>query len=397
MKPTRQEVDKLFEREVIAGVIPSRDEFEKHILSGKSLHIYLGLDPTNTNVHLGHVQNILFLEDLRKLGARVTLLFGSFTGLVGDPTDKDAARTALTRKQVHAHMRTWKKQVAPLLRLSLFSNARIAYNNTWFDLFSMEDFLTLMRETTVQQLLERDMFQQRITSEKPLYTHELMYPILQGYDSVAMQVDAELCGTDQTFNALMGRTMVRRFLDKEKFVITMNLIEGDGVLMSKSNGTGVFVDVEKSGNHRMFGSIMALNDSFILPLFRGCTRIPMDEVRTLNISGGVATRDVKLRLAREVVGMFWGTRAANEAEVAYITQFREKGIPDTVPSITLSSSCTLSTFVAKHTEVSNARAKRQVKEGGVSVNDTKITDSTFILSKGTAYTVRAGRKLFTIV
>ena len=197
------------------------------------------------------------------MGAKVTLLFGSFTGLVGDPTDKDSARPQLTKKQVRKNMGSWRRQVSPVLDLSLFGEAKINYNHRWFNLFFLSKFLGLLREVTVQQLLERDMFQRRLNSGKPLYAHEMLYPILQGYDSVAMKVDAELCGTDQTFNALVGRTMVRRHLDKEKFVITMNLIQADGVMMSKSAGTGVFVDIERGGNHRMFGAIMALPDGFI--------------------------------------------------------------------------------------------------------------------------------------
>ena len=314
MQATREQIETLFERKTIAEVIPSREVFEKQLSSGKPFHIYLGIDPTAKQVHLGHIQNVLLLEDLRRMGAKVTLLFGSFTGLIGDPTGKEKARTQLTRKQVRENMRSWKKQVAPVLDVSVFSSARVDYNHRWFDTMSLEQFLALLRETTAQQLLERDMFQKRLESGKPLYTHELLYPILQGYDSVAMGVDAELCGTDQTFNALMGRTMARRYLDKEKYVITMELIQANGVMMSKSAGTGVFVDIEEGGNHRMFGAIMALSDGFIDPLFRGCTRVPMDAIAKMDLRGGVATRDAKLRLAQEIVGMFWGADQAKKAE-----------------------------------------------------------------------------------
>lgn len=398
MESTHEQVQTLFERGTVTDVIPSREAFEEHVLSDKPFHIYLGLDPTAQQVHLGHIQNVLFLEDLRKMGAKVTLLFGSFTGLVGDPTDRDSARPQLTREQVRENMRSWKRQVSPALKLSLFSNARIDYNHRWFDTFSLENFLGLLRETTAQQLLERDMFQKRLDSGKPLYTHEMMYPILQGYDSVAMKVDAELCGTDQTFNALVGRTMVRRYLDKEKFVVTMNLIQADGVMMSKSTGTGVFVDIEQGGNHRMFGAIMALPDGFIDPLFRGCTRIPMDEIAKIDLSGGVATRDAKLRLARKIVGMFWNAEEAKSAEKAYITQFREKEVPDTAPVITITEQIVVLNLVVEHLGISRSEAKRKFAQGAVSIDSEKITDIGYILEKSdTERILRVGRHMFRII
>ena len=397
MQATREQVQALFERNTIADVIPSREVFEERLLSGKPFHIYLGIDPTAKQVQLGHIQNILLLEDLRRMGAKVTLLFGSFTGLIGDPTGKEKARSQLTRSQVREHMRSWKQQVSPVLNLSLLSNARINYNHRWFDKVSLEQFLGLLRETTAQQLLERDMFQKRLDSGKPLYAHEMMYPILQGYDSVAMGVDAELCGTDQTFNALMGRTMTRRYLDKEKFVLTMALIQADGVMMSKSAGTGVFVDVERGGNHRMFGAIMALPDGFIDPLFRGCTRIAMDAIAEMDFAGGVATRDAKLRLAREIVGMFWGVAAAKVAEADYITQFREKAVPDTAPTITVDDGAVLLDVVVAHTGMSRSEAKRKFAEGAVSFAGEKVTAIAFTVAKdGAEQVLRVGRKVFRV-
>lgn len=397
MQASREQIQALFERNTIADVIPSKADFEKRLLSGEPFHIYLGIDPTAKQVHLGHIQNILLLEDLRRMGAEITLLFGSFTGLIGDPTGKEKARSQLTREQVREHMRSWRRQVSPVLDLSLMSKARINYNHRWFDKVSLEQFLTLLRETTVQQLLERDMFQKRLADGKPLYAHELMYPVLQGYDSVAMQVDAELCGTDQTFNALMGRTMAQRYLSKEKFVITMELIQADGVMMSKSAGTGVFVDIEPDGNHRMFGAIMALPDGFIDPLFRGCTRVPMDEIKQISVAGGVATRDAKLRLAREIVGMFWGVGQAKAAEEGYVRQFREKSVPDSAPSITVSAEVLLLDLVVEHVSVSRSEAKRKFAQGAVSIDAQKITDITHTLTKSdTERVLRVGRKMFRV-
>ncbi len=394
MKVTREQIDTLFEREIVADIIPSKEVFTEHVLADKPFHIYFGIDPTAERIHLGHVQNILFLEDMRRLGAKVTLLFGLFTGLVGDPSGRESLRPHLTPAQVRKNVRLWRRQIAPILHLSRFGGAKIGYNNRWFDMFSMSDFLTLMQSTTVQQLLERDMFRKRMEDGKPLYTHEMIYPILQGYDSVAMRVDAELCGTDQTFNALVGRTMVRRYLKKEKFVIAMELIQADGVMMSKSTGTGVFVDMEEGGNHKMFGSIMALPDSFILPLFRGCTRVPMDEVRAMHVSGGTATRDAKLRLASEIITLFWGTRHAQEAKNSYVRQFSEKAVPDNAVSITFSDNASLLDIVVKYAASSNADAKRKFAQGAVSLDGEKITDVQYALKKGNEHILRVGRLIF---
>ena len=180
------------------------------------------------------------------------------------------------------------------------------------------------------------MFQVRMKAGKPLYASELIYPALQGYDSVALKVDAELCGTDQIFNALIGRDMVKKYLNKEKFVVSMNLIEGDVLLMSKSNGTGVFVDMQKGGNNRMFGSIMALPDSFIHPLYLGCTRVPLKEIESFDLKGGVNTRDVKLRLGYEIVKMFWGEKYALRAKEEYISQFSKKETPKNAETVRVS-------------------------------------------------------------
>ena len=397
MRATQEQVQALFERKTIADVIPSKAELEKRLLSDDPFHIYLGIDPTAKQVHLGHIQNILLLEDLRKMGAKVTLLFGSFTGLIGDPTGKEKARSQLTREQVRENMRSWKRQVSQVLGLSAFSGARIDYNHRWFDRVSLEQFLELLRGVTVQHLLERDMFQKRLDSGKPLYAHEMMYPMLQGYDSVAMEVDAELCGTDQTFNALMGRTMARRHLDKEKFVLTMELVQADGVMMSKSAGTGVFVDVEQGGNHRMFGSIMALPDGFIDPLFRGCTRVPMEDIAQLDLSGGVATRDANMQLAREIVEMFWSAEQAQEAEQDYIKQFRQKAVPDAAPTITLREGEMLLDVVVAHTGMSRSEARRKFAEGAVSLDGEKVTDVAVTIEKGTDEQVlRVGRRVFRV-
>lgn len=393
MQVTHKQVEALFERGTIAEVFPSKDAFKKRLLSGKPFHVYFGIDPTADKIHLGHVQNILFLEDLRSLGVQTTLLFGAFTGMVGDPSERETARKELEPNQVKCHMKTWRKQVAPILNLSWGKGARIDRNDRWYRWFSLRRFLPLLREVTVQQLLERDMFQKRLADGNPLYAHELIYPILQGYDSVAMRVDGELCGTDQTFNALIGRTFAKRFLGKEKFVITMNLIQAEGVLMSKSAGTGVFVDIEPGGSDRMFGAIMAVPDAFILPLYRGCTRVPMAEMQKLETATGVSLRDAKMRLAREIVALFWGKDVAKRSSETYVQQFQKHEVPADAPRISVREGDQLLAIVTTHAATSRSDARRKVAQGAVSVNGEKVTEVTYTIRRGDK-SLRVGRHTF---
>ena len=393
MQVTHEQAVKLFERDTVAEIIPSRETFERRLLSGDPLHVYFGIDPTSDKLHLGHVQNILFLEDLRALGAKTTLLFGSFTGTVGDPSDRETTRSEISADQVRENMRTWRKQVTPLIDLSWRSGARIDHNDRWYGKFSLERFLPLLREVTVQQLLERDMFRKRLDEGKPLHAHEVVYPILQGYDSVALRADAELCGTDQTFNALVGRTLAKRFLEKEKFVITMNLLQANGVLMSKSSGTGVFVDIEKGGADRMFGAVMAVPDSFIIPIYKGCTRISMSEIAAMDVAGGAKTRDEKMRLAREIVAMFWGEEVSREASDSYARQFRERAAPDSAPNLRVRAGDRLLDIVAEHAAASRSDARRKFLQGAVSVDGKKVSDIAYGIREKDSV-MRVGRRVF---
>ncbi|MDE0243473.1 MAG: tyrosine--tRNA ligase [Candidatus Kaiserbacteria bacterium] len=390
---TREQIAALFERETIAEVVPSREAFEKRLLNGDPMHVYFGIDPTADKIHLGHVQNLLFLEDLRSLGVKVTVLFGSFTGMVGDPSERDGVRSELSEKQVRENMRTWKRQISPILNLSWRSGARIDHNARWYRKMSLTTFLSLLREVTAQQLLERDMFQKRLEDGKPLHAHELIYPILQGYDSVMLEADGELCGTDQTFNALVGRTFARRFADREKVVIAMNLLQADGVLMSKSSGTGVFVDIESGGADRMFGAVMAVPDAFVIPIYKACTRVSMQDIASLADRSGSAMRDTKMQLAQEIVSLFWGKGVAAAASDRYTQQFQKGEVPDDVPSITDTGGSTLLDVVAEHGAVSRSDARRKIAQGAVSVDGKKVTDVSYVIASGDRV-LKVGRHLF---
>ena len=300
---SEEKIEELLTRSV-AEVLPTKDGLREILKSGRRLRIYIGTDATGTSLHLGHATNYMILEKFRRLGHEVIFLVGDFTARIGDPTDKgDSARKQLTREDVVENVKTWIDQVKPVIDVDNKDNpVRILYNHEWLSELNFEDVLNLASNFTVQQMLERDMFQERIKKEKPLYLHELFYPVMQGYDSVSMDVDIEMCGRDQKFNALAGRTLMRKLKNKEKFVFITTLLENPKTgekMMSKSLGTGIFLDFEAE---KMYGAIMAQPDENMRQLFVDCTRLTTEEIE--DILKNTNSRDVKMRLAKEVVAIY---------------------------------------------------------------------------------------------
>jgi len=211
----RRRLEEVFARGTVVEAFPSKEELLKALESGKRLKIYIGLDPTSPALHLGHAKNLMFLEELRQLGHEVIVLFGDFTAMIGDPSSKTAARTQLTSREVKRNESDWLRQIEPVIDLEDKDNPTgIKHNSEWLSKLTMQEVAALAQNFTVQQLIERDMFEKRFKEGIPIYLHEFLYPLMQGYDSVAMDVDAELCGTDQIFNALAGRTLLKRLKTK---------------------------------------------------------------------------------------------------------------------------------------------------------------------------------------
>jgi tyrosyl-tRNA synthetase len=374
---TRKKIEELFERGTVVEVFPSKEELIERLTSGKPIKIYYGIDPTGTSIHLGHAKNAIFLEELRQLGSEVILLFGDFTAQIGDPSDKSAVRKQLTAEEVKKHVSTWVDQFSPVLNFRDKTNpAVIKYNSEWLSKLNFTDVINIASNFTVQQMLERDMFEKRLANNTPIHLHEFMYPLMQGYDSVAMDVDAELCGTDQIFNALAGRTLLKRLKNKDKFVIALNLIANPktGELMSKSNGTGVFVDVPAD---QLFGSIMALPDPMIEPLFLNVTRIPMSEKDAIMSKG---PRAAKAEIAYDIVKRFHGEDKARAAVEAFNNTFAKGGTPEDMPEIKISEGSILVEELIKADIVpSKTEWRRLVTDGAVRLEDeTKITDPAFV-------------------
>ena len=329
---TKKKIDELLTRS-IASVLPSKDALQSLLLSGKKLRIYIGADATGPDLHLGHSTNYLLLEEFRKLGHETIVLFGDFTAMIGDPSDKDAARKPLSSREVENNIRTWKSQLAPIMKLGGFRGSKTVKNSLWLSKLSFEAVMKLSSIFTVQQMIERDMFNKRMKENKPIHLHEFLYPLMQGYDSVALDVDVEIGGNDQTFNMLTGRILQRKYNNKEKFVIATTLLENPDTgkkLMSKSEGNYVGLNDDPKN---MFGKIMALPDSAIRQMFVDCTRLPISIIDKI-LGANPNPRDQKLSLAKEIVSMYHGVKEAEKAEKYFTSVFSDKKIPNDMPEYT---------------------------------------------------------------
>ncbi|HEX4798959.1 MAG TPA: tyrosine--tRNA ligase [Candidatus Paceibacterota bacterium] len=323
-------IDAILTRSV-KEVIPSRESLREVLTSGKRMRIYIGTDATGASLHLGHATNYLILERFRQLGHEIIFLIGDFTSRIGDPTDKgDSARKQLTRDEVVRHTKTWIEQVRPIIDFDNSENpVRVMYNHDWLSKLTFEDIIGLASHFTVQHMLERDMFEKRLAEYKPLYLHELFYPLMQGYDSVAMDVDMELCGSDQKFNALAGRTLLRKLKNKEKFVYITTLLENPKTgekMMSKSLGTGVYLDYDAQ---KMYGAIMAQPDENIRQLFTDCTNVAVDDIEEMHQTYA-NPRDLKMKLAFEITRMYHGEEGAERGERYFVETFQQKHIPENI-------------------------------------------------------------------
>ncbi len=391
-----QAIDEVLTRSVDT-IYPDKDTFKAALESGKQLKIYVGIDPTADYVHLGHSTNYLVLERLQKLGHKIVVLVGDFTAMIGDPSDKTAMRQHLTQEQVKTNLQTFKDQIGKILDFESQDNPiEITFNADWLSKLTFADAVELASNFTVQQMIERDAFQKRLAAKKPLFVHEFFYPLMQGYDSVAMDVDVEIGGTDQTFNMMAGRTLLKRYKDKEKFVITTTLLVNPDTgekLMSKSLGTGVSL---KADPDEMFGGVMAIADAGMIQVFTDCTRLSMHDIAEIKgqLAGGTNPRDIKLRLAREIVTMYHTAEAAQAAENRWTAQFSEGALPEDIVDYQLQSEDNwIALLTNSGLAPSNSEARRLLEQGGVRLNQTKVElDSEFKVADGDV--LQAGKRRF---
>ena len=371
----KEKIEEILTRSV-AEILPTKNGLREVLESGKRLRIYIGTDATGTSLHIGHATNYMILEKLRRLGHEVIFLVGDFTARIGDPTDKnETARKQLTREQVVQNVKTWIDQVKPVIDVDNKENpVRVLYNNDWLSVLTFEDVINLASNFTVQQMIERDMFQVRMQSEKPLYLHEMFYPLMQGYDSVAMDVDIEMCGMDQKFNALAGRTLLKKLKNKEKFVFITTLLENPKTgekMMSKSLGTGVFLDFDAD---KMYGALMAQPDENMKQLFIDCTWLGMKEIDEILKTEN--PRDSKMRLVFEITKIYHGEKEAKNAEKNFVQTFQKRETPDEMQKFNVrKNSNIVDVLVESKLVKSKSEARRAISQGSIKVNGKKISES----------------------
>jgi len=374
-------VDEILTRGV-ENVYPSKEELKKILSSDKKLRIYTGIDPTG-KLHIGHSIVLKKLRKFQDLGHEVIVLIGDFTARIGDPTDKLAARKKLSKEDVEKNAADYKKLIAKILDLEK-ANVRFLHNEKWSNELSPEDMLELASYFTVSQLLERDMFQERIKSGKQVYLHEFLYPLFQAYDSVTMDVDMELGGNDQTFNMLAGRTLMKKMKNKEKFVLTTKLLtDSTGKKMGKTEGNVVNLD---EAPENMFGQIMSWSDSLIIIGFETCTDLPMEKIKQMEAdmkAEKVNPRDLKLELASEIVKIYHGEKEAETAKEYFIKTFSKKEIPENILEVKVDtdSISLLDFIILSGNATSKGDARRKIEQGGVEIDGKKIADSVMVLDK----------------
>ncbi|MCP5213811.1 MAG: tyrosine--tRNA ligase [Pseudomonadales bacterium] len=370
------------------------DELVERLKSGKKMRVKAGFDPTAPDLHLGHTVLINKLKQFQELGHEVIFLIGDFTGMIGDPTGKNVTRKPLTREQVEANAITYKEQVFKILDPELTT---VAFNSTWMNKLSSAEMISLAAQQTVARMLERDDFSKRYKAGQPISIHEFLYPLVQGYDSVALKADVELGGTDQKFNLLVGRELQRHYGQPPQIVLTLPLLEGlDGVQkMSKSLGNYVGVD-DLPGE--MYRKILTMPDDLIWRYFELLSFRELTEVEQFKreVDAGANPQDIKKRLAEEIVGRFHGPEAARDAHKGAGNQLELGEIPEDLPEVEISAEgqteVPIAAILRMANLVQNSNAARDVLARGVVFVDGEQKDQTFKFAVGDTRIIQAGKK-----
>jgi tyrosyl-tRNA synthetase len=369
-------------------------ELIEKLKRGQPLRIKAGFDPTAPDLHLGHTVLINKLRQFQELGHQVVFLIGDFTGMIGDPSGKSATRPPLTREQVLDNAETYKQQVFKILDPA---KTEVAFNSTWMDQLKPADFIRLASQYTVARMLERDDFDKRYTSNQPIAIHEFLYPLVQGYDSVALKADVELGGTDQKFNLLMGRELQRAYGQESQCIVTMPLLEGlDGVKkMSKSLGN--YVGIQEAPGV-MYNKLVSMPDALMWRYFELLSFRSMEEIEQFkrDVEQGANPRDIKIKLAEELVARFHGEEAAANAHRSAGNRMKDGELPEDLPEVELASAedMPISSVLNKAGLVKNAAVARDLLgSGGVRV-DGEVVDRGFLFKVGSSHVCQAGKKAF---
>ena len=371
-------------------------ELEKKLAAGTPLRVKAGFDPTAPDLHLGHTVLINKLREFQRLGHHVIFLIGDFTGMIGDPSGRSATRPPLTRAEVKANAATYQRQIFRILDPD---KTEIAFNSSWMDEMTAADLIRLASGQTVARMLERDDFEQRYKSGRPIALHEFLYPLAQGYDSVALQADVELGGSDQKFNLLMGRQLQQAAGQSPQGVLTMPLLEGTDGAQKMSKSLGNYIGIDEPAPE-MFGKIMSISDALMWRYFELLSFRPLAEIAGFRraIAEGANPRDIKFKLAREIVARFHDAAAANAAEADFITRFRNHALPAQIPEVEIKvdqEGLPLANLLkAAGLVASTSEAHRLVRQGAVRIDGQRMGDSRRVLPPGFSAIIQIGKRKF---
>ena len=426
----KKRIDEVLTRGVAEVIV--KDELRKKLASGKRLRIYCGFDPSAPSLHIGNAILLNKLSQFQALGHEVIFLIGDFTGTIGDPTDKLAVRKRLTRAQVLANAKNFKKQASAYLKFSGANPAKVMYNSAWHDKLTFKDLIKLSTHFTVQRMMERDMFQERlkeqfrckkcnhiffmkrdlsekydlnpnlaqcdnckasandiemVKKDKPIYLHEFLYPLAQAYDSVAMNVDLEIGGNDQMFNMLCGRKLMKALGKKDKSVLMMELlVDDEGKKMGKTTGNALFLDTPAAD---MYGIVMSWSDKAIEPAWELATKEPLEAIKKL---AKTKPRDAKMKLALAITALVHGVKAAQAAEARFVQTVQKKETPIKIKKISVTKNETLLAVAAKYFGAAKSKSdlRRLFEQGAVEVNGVKVKN--FNQAAKSGETIKVGKK-----
>ena len=369
------------------------EELVRKLQSGRVLRIKLGLDPTAPDLHLGHTVVINKLRHFQELGHQVQFLIGDFTGMIGDPTGKNQTRPPLSREQILENAQSYRAQMSKILDAD---RTQVMFNSEWSDKLGAEGMVRLASRYTLARLLERDDFSKRYKAGQPIAVHELLYPLMQGYDSVAMKADVELGGTDQKFNLLVGRELQRHYGQEPQCILTMPLLEGTDGVEKMSKSLGNYIGITEPAQE-IFGKLMRISDAIMwryieLLSFRDLPSIRRQKEQVAN---GANPREVKFEFAREIVERFHGKAAAEAAAGEFNARFRDRALPADIPEQSLKAppGGLVSTQVLKQAGLvgSSSEADRLIAQGGVKVNGERLSDRRMVFAAGETYLVQVGK------
>lgn len=376
-------------------ILPA-DELEQKLAAGTPLRVKAGFDPTAPDLHLGHTVLINKLREFQRLGHHVIFLIGDFTGMIGDPSGRSATRPPLTREEVKANAATYQQQIFRILDPD---KTEIAFNSSWMDKMTAADLIRLASSHTVARMLERDDFEKRYKSGRPIAVHEFLYPLVQGYDSVALKADVELGGSDQKFNLLMGRQLQQAAGEPPQVILTVPLLEGTDGAQKMSKSLGNYIGIDEPA-HEMFGKIMSISDALMWRYFDLLSFRSLAEIAVFRrgVAQGDNPRDIKFKLAREIVARFHGEHAAKAAETDFIKRFSNNALPDNIAEIEIKVDNNglplANSLKAAGLVTSTSEAHRLARQGAVRIEGQRVADGRQVLPPGFSAVIQIGKRKF---